>query len=155
MGKIWLETSDNRLIHLNVIGDDVNSPNDAVKIPTSLVLNQNRCYGEQVVVNVPDYGVVTIDLRPDGITGLCVQCGHCCTHLVADCPNTEGVCGWPYRADIDCHACSHLIVKNVNQWPKKNNTSCALYADILSFSKGCAYSLDVIDPKWVNCGYSF
>ena len=35
MGKIWLETTDGRLIHLPIVEDDFNSPDDAIRIPTS------------------------------------------------------------------------------------------------------------------------
>jgi len=154
MGKIWLETSDGKLIHLPVVGDDVNTPDDIIKIPTSLILSMNCCYGQQIIVNSPTYGQFTLDLRPDGITGSCNQCGHCCTHLVSDCP-APSECSWPYRADIDAHVCQHLIIDKVNKWPQANNTSCALYGDILNTYKGCAYPPKVIKSEWINCGYSF
>lgn len=34
MGKIWLETSYGKLIHLPVRGDDVNSPDDPLGLST-------------------------------------------------------------------------------------------------------------------------
>lgn len=154
MGKIWLETTDGSLIHLPVVGDDINSPDDAERIPTSILISANRRYGEQIEINHPTYGIIIFDLRSPGIIGSCNQCGHCCSHLVEDCPFPPE-CGWPYNADIDAHACQHLIINNKNRWPQANNTSCAVYATILNTYKGCAYSPKVINPLWVNCGYSF
>ena len=155
MGKLWVEKSNGNLIHLNVVGDDVNSPDDVIKVPVNLITSVNRCYGEQIIIAPPQLGTVTIDLRPAGITGSCNQCGHCCSHLVADCPHPTGDCGWPYREDINCHACQYLVVDKWRKWPQAGNTSCSLYANILDNFKGCAYPPDVIKPEWINCGYSF
>ena len=47
MGKIWLETIDGNLIHLPIVGEDFNSPDNAVKIPTSIVINMARCYSKR------------------------------------------------------------------------------------------------------------
>lgn len=157
MGKVWLETSDGRLIHLPVVGDDINTPDSVIKISTALILDMNRCYGQQIIVNSSTYGQFTLDLRPNGIIGSCNQCGHCCSHLVEDCP-TPPECGWPLRAiksHPDVHACQYLIISKENKWPQANNTSCALYGDILNTYKGCAYPPKVIKPEWINCGYSF
>ena len=155
MGKLWVEKSNGNLIHLNVVGNDVNSPDDAIKVPVNLISIANRCYGEQIIIATPQLGTITIDLRPPGIIGSCVQCGHCCSHLVANCPRPEG-CGWPYRSDIDAHACQHLVVDKWRKWPEAGNTSCAMHSAILDYSKGCAYPLSIgeINPLWINCGYS-
>ena len=154
MGKIWVETSDGRLIHLPILEDDYNTPDDPVRIPVSLISSVNRCYSDQKVISYGD-DTITLDMRPPGIIGSCNQCGHCCSHLVEDCPRPEG-CGWPYRSDIDAHACQHLVVNKWRKWPQAGNTSCAMYSTILDFSKGCAYpwSIGEINPLWINCGYS-
>ena len=152
MGKIWLETTDGRLIHLPIVEDDFNSPDDPVRIPTLMVLNMNRCYGAQIIVVHPTLGTITLDLRPDGITGTCNQCGHCCTHPASECVEP---CGYIYHEDLDLHVCQHLVINKWRKFPQAGNTSCALYSDILNTYKGCAYPPKAINPLWVNCGYSF
>ena len=154
MGKIWLETTNGNLIHLPIVGEDFNSPDDAAKIPASIVINMARGYGEQITIVHPTLGQITLDLRPGGITGECNRCGHCCTHPLSECTNPPD-CGWPYNTDLDLHVCSHLVINRINQWPRKDNTYCDLYADILNVYKGCAYPPKAINPLWVNCGYSF
>jgi len=156
MGKIWLQTSDERLIHLPVVGDDVNTPDDAVKIPTSVIVNQNRCYGQQIEVDLSGYGkgTVTIDLRPDGITGSCNQCGVCCSHPENEC---LGNCNYitNVKAPAGYHVCQHLTIAKAKDWGKAENTTCFIYDNILNTFKGCAYPPKVINPLWTNCGYSF
>ena len=44
MGKIWLQTANGHLIHAPIVGDDFNSPDDAIKIPASILANKNRCF---------------------------------------------------------------------------------------------------------------
>ena len=153
MGKIWVQRSDGRVIHLPIVEDDFNTPDDPIVLPP--VLAVNRCYNQQIQVVHPTLGTITFDFMPPGLTGSCNQCGHCCSHLVEDCPHPTGDCGWPYNADIDAHACQYLTVLKKNKWPQAGNTECSLYADILNTFKGCAYPPDVIDPLWINCGYSF
>ena len=155
MGKIWVQTPSGRTIHLPIVEDDVNTADDPIELPE--MLSVNRCYSQQIVVVHPTLGTITLDLRPDGITGTCNQCGHCCSHLVADCQDPPD-CGWPLRTiprQPDFHACQHLIISKENKWPQAGNTTCGLYGDILNIYKGCAYPPKAIDPLWVNCGYSF
>ena len=154
MGKIWIQTTDNRLIHLPVVGDNVNSPDGAIRIPTSIIVNQDRCYGQQIVVNSPQYGSFTIDLRPPGITGSCNQCGQCCGHPVADCP-TPPDCGYVLNEDLNWHVCQYLSIKNWRKWGQAGNTTCYLYESILDHFKGCAYPPKTIHPWMTGCGYSF
>ena len=152
MGKIWVETSSGRIIHLPIVEADINTADDPIVLPE--MLSVNRCFSEQTIVDHPTLGTITFDFRPPGIIGSCNQCGQCCTHLVEDCPHPPE-CGWPYRSDIDAHACQYLIVNKWRKWPQAGNTECALYGDILNQFKGCAYVPDVIKPEWINCGYSF
>ena len=155
MGKIWVQTPSGKIIHLPIVEDDVNTADTPIQLSTALVAVMNRCYSQPIAIVHPTLGSITFDFRPPGITGSCNQCGQCCSHPVADCLHPTGDCGYPYRADIDAHACQYLTVFKRNKWPQAGNTECSLYADILNQFKGCAYVPDVIDPKWINCGYSF
>ena len=152
MGKVWLRLSTGRVIHLPILEDDVNTADNPIDIPP--IVSMNRCFSKYLVYDHPTFGTITFNLNTAGHIGDCNQCGHCCSHLVENCPDPEGNCGWPYNADIDAHACQHLSIKNKNKWPQANNTSCSIYVDILLESKGCAYVPDVINPLWINCGYS-
>ena len=153
MGKIWLQTTSGRLIHLPVVGDDVNTPDEAEKISVSL-LSADRCFSSQISVVHPTKGSIAFDfMAGSGLTGSCNQCGQCCTHPVDACPDPKGECGWPYRADINSHACKYLRVINKNKWPKPGNTQCSIYADILNVFKGCAYPPELL-PHMTNCGYT-
>ncbi len=103
MAKMWLQTSDGKLIHLPIQGvDDFNTPDDPIKIPTSMIVNQDRCYAEPITIIHPILGSVTIDMKladgRDSITGSCVQCGMCCGHPVSECTLTgpQGECGYIY-----------------------------------------------------------
>jgi len=158
MGKIWLETTDGRLIHLPVVGDDINTPDDVIRIPTSVLMNMDRCYDGQIEVVSPTHGTIIFDFEPSGRTGSCNQCGQCCSHPVDACLHPTGDCGYPYRADIDCHACQYLTVFKVNKWGQKDNTECSLRANILNTFKGCTMfptKPSEIKPHMTNCGYSF
>jgi len=153
MGLLWIQRSGDRVSHIPVIGDDVNTPSNPIDVSMVQAVAINRYYSDPIVVNHPTLGQFTISFMPEGITGSCNQCGHCCTHLVADCPN-PGNCNWAYRSDIDCHACPHLVVDKVQKFPQANNTYCDVYQTILNVFKGCAYPPDVIKTEWINCGYS-
>lgn len=153
MGKVWILRSDGKRCHLPVQGEaDVNTPATAIDVSMVQAVAINRCYCQPIAINHPTFGQFTIDLCPSGITGECVQCGHCCTHLVENCPDPEN-CAWPYREDIDCHACPNLIVKNPKKFPQAGNTTCSIYENILDQHKECAYPPDIINPLWINCGY--
>ena len=155
MGKIWLETTKGKLIHLPVVGDDVNSPDDAVRIPTSVFTKQNRCYGEQFQIEHPTYGTITLDLRPPGIAGECNQCGVCCSHPIADCPHPPGDCRYPSHPNLDYHVCQYLTIYKWRKWGDPDNSECSIFSTILDNFKGCAYPPDTIDPCMTNCGYYF
>jgi hypothetical protein len=156
MGKIWLQKTNGALIHLPVVGADVNTPDSAVKISVSAVSSVNRCWSNQIVVNHPTYGQFTIDLRPPGIVGSCNQCGQCCSHPLANCPDLGGECGYILHPDLNIHVCQHLTINKWRKWGDPDNTSCSIYASILDSSKGCAYppDADEIMPWWTSCGFS-
>jgi hypothetical protein len=158
MGKIWLETTSGKLIHFPVLEGDVNSPDDAMKIPTSVVRDRNRCFSGIIQITDPTYGSITFDFSMVGRTGECNQCGQCCTHPVGACPDVGGACGWPYRADIDAHACQHLVVKNLSKWGQTKNSSCGIYETLIDTYKGCIYPLtspDELLPHMTACGFEF
>jgi len=156
MGKIWLRTTHGKLIHLPVQGDDVNNPDDPLGLTTAVMVNQNRCYGQPIVVNHPTLGQFTIDLRPDGITGSCNQCGMCCGHPASDCQWTDlDECGYILNTDLDWHVCQHLVIDKWRKWGDPDNSYCSLYATILDEFKGCAYPPKRIDPWMTGCGYVF
>jgi len=151
MGLVWILRTDGKRCHLPVQGDDVNTPDTAIDVSFIQAVTIDKCFGEPIVVNHPIFGQFTIDMRYPGIIGSCNQCGQCCTHPVEACP---GNCAWPYRSDIDCHACPHLVVDKVNKWPQANNTYCDIYQTILDVFKGCAYPPRALHPHMTNCGYS-
>lgn len=133
MGVIWLQTTDNKLIHLPVVGDDVNTPNDTVKIPTSALKVLDRCMSINKSIDLSTYGfgVVTIRLNPPNRIGTCNQCGQCCV------------------------GCTYLVVKT--KIGKVNGTVCGVRADILNIAKGCMI-FPVTAEDIVNyplCGFTF
>jgi len=156
MGKIWLETSSGKLIHLPVQGDDFNSPDDDIRIPATIMINKNRCYSQPITVSIPGRGTVTIDFMQDsGLTGSCNQCGMCCGHPAGDCQwGSLEACGYVLNADINWHVCQHLVISNWHKWGAKNNTSCAIYADLINIFKGCIYPPLHMKPWMTGCGYS-
>lgn len=155
MGKIWVQTTEGKLIHIPIVEDDFNTPDDPVKIPTSVVVGGvGRCFSEQRQIVHPTYGTITFDFMQDsGKTGSCNQCGQCCTHPVDDCLN-PALCTWAYDVDIDAHACQYLVIDKKNKWPDPGNTSCSIYANILNVFKGCAYPPRNIHSWMFNCGYT-
>ena len=160
MGKIWLTTSDNRLIHLDVQGDDVNDPDTAKQLPVSVALisGLNRCWSNPIQIISPIYGSITIDLMQNsGLTGSCNQCGMCCGHPVADCiggPHSPIPCGLILNTDIDWHVCQYLDIRNRNKWGDPNNSECTVYSNLLNVFKGCAYPPLHIHPWMTGCGYT-
>ena len=78
MGKIWLQTDSGKLIHLPVVGEDINTPDDPQIIPTSLLSNQvlNRCFDDPITVTSPTHGEITFDFSSPGRTGSCNSCGQ-------------------------------------------------------------------------------
>ena len=157
MGKIWVQTSSGRIIHLPIVEDDINTADDPIVLPP--MLSVNRCFSEQTIIAHPTLGTITFDFRPPGIIGSCNQCGHCCTHPESECLATiDGHpenCGYIYHEDLDLHVCQHLVIDKWRKFPQAGNTSCVLYGDILNTYKGCAYPPKTINPLWINCGYSF
>lgn len=157
MGKIYLQTFDGSRIHLPVVGADVNNP-DSVTFPSVALLGtRNRCYSGTVQVIIPTIGTVTFNFDPPGRTGSCNQCGQCCTHPIASCPDPGGVCGWTVDAGRGIHRCPYLTIlpKGIG---KANGTECSLYATILDSFKGCAFfpsQADEILPHMTACGFSF
>jgi len=158
MGVVWIQKTDGSLIHIPVEGADVNTPDNALDTPvtTGAIQSVNRCWSNSFEYNHPTLGVFTINLMPPNVTGSCNQCGMCCGHPVADCPDSGGECGYILNTDIGWHVCEFLDIKNWRQWPKANLTTCLKYETILDFSKACAYppDADEIKPWWTLCGFS-
>jgi len=160
MGVIWLQRTDGRLIHLPIVGEDFNTPDDAVKIPTAVVVDRNRCFSGQIQIVSPTYGSFTFDFTETGRTGSCNQCGQCCTHPIEECPDPEGNCGWPLRVIKkfpSVHACQHLTIINETKWGQSGNTECSIYTDLINIFKGCMYPLNQSDwrPWMTSCGFSW
>jgi hypothetical protein len=158
MGKVWLETASGRLIHMNVVGDDVNSPDDVVKIPTSILVSANRCFSGQIQVVSPTHGTIIFDFDEQGRTGSCNQCGTCCGHPVADCVEP---CGYILHEDLNWHVCQHLIIDKWRKWGDPNNSYCGILDDLLNVFKGCT-TWPISQAKfntytWIQpyCGFSF
>jgi len=159
MGKIWLETTDNRLIHLPIVEVDFNSPDDAIRIPTGVMINRDRCFSGTIQIVSPQYGTITFDFTEDGRTGTCNQCGQCCTHPADVCPN-PGNCRWPLRTIRgfdDFHACQYLTILKANKWGDPGNTECSIYTDLINTFKGCMYPYEQheMKPHMTSCGFSW
>jgi hypothetical protein len=156
MGKIYLETTDGKFIHMAITGSDIRT----VMPPTS-ILNLNRCYSGTVQVAVSGYGTVTFDFNEPGRTGSCNQCGMCCGHPVADCsggPHSPISCGYILNTDITWHVCQYLDIKNKNKWGDPNNSTCTIWANLLNTFKGCTtfpISAYKIKSWMTGCGFSF
>ena len=160
MGKIWLETTDNRLIHLPIVEDDFNSPDDAIKIPTGVMINRDRCFSGTIQIVSPQYGTITFDFTQPGRTGTCNQCGQCCTHPVDACPDPAGNCGYPLREiarSPDVHACQYLTIFKDGKWGDPANTECSIHTDLINTFKGCMLfpSENKMKPHMTSCGFSW
>ena len=159
MGKIWLKTTDNRLIHLPIVGDDFNSPDDAIKIPTAVLINRDRCFSGTIEIISPTYGTIIFDFTEEGRTGECNQCGQCCTHPIDVCPN-PGDCRWPLREikkSDSVHACPYLTILNDTKWGNPGNTECSIHTDLINSFKDCMLfpSLRDMKPHMTSCGFSW
>ncbi len=135
MGVIWIQTATGQFIHLPIVGDDFNSPNDAAPIPSSVVRAGvgDRCFSGTPTVDLPGWGTVTFAFDPPGRIGSCNQCGQCCTHLISACG--EGAnCG--YIVSGTYHICQYLTIR-----PKgigrADGTLCSIRANIMDIFKGC------------------
>ena len=159
MGKIWIQTPSGKIIHLPIVEDDFNSPDDAVRIPTAVLINRNRCFSGTIQIVSPEFGTITFDFTEVGRTGECNQCGQCCTHPADACPN-PGNCGWPLRTirnKPDFHACQYLTIFKDNKWGDPDNTECSIYTNLINTFKGCMYPLNQSDwePHMTSCGFSW
>jgi hypothetical protein len=158
MGTMWLQTSNGRLIHLPVVGADVNSPDDAIKVPTSVLATTDRCLSNQIQVVVAGHGTVTFDFTIPGRTGTCNQCGQCCSHPIASCPN-PGDCGYILDTKSGTHNCQYLTVLPGGQKGigKVNGTKCSVRDNILNVSKGCSTFPDRASDvaNCPACGFTF
>jgi hypothetical protein len=161
MGDVWLQTSDGKLIHLPVVGGDVNSPDDAVKIPTSAVMAQaNRAVTGQVAIVTPTHGTITLDFTVPSRTGSCNQCGSCCCHPVANCQAAPGPCGYiVHPRATNYHVCQYLTINpGANKLGKPGQTSCSLYSSLFDNYKGCIHGPQKPVDIWswmTACGYEF
>ena len=160
MGIVWIESRQSgKRFHLPVRGDDVNTSDNPIIIP-SLNPIRNRCFDHDIEVTLPEFGTFTLAIGVDGRTGSCNQCGECCTHPIGNCPDESGNCGYILDTDRGIHKCQHLTIKNPNSLGKANGTSCDLSENILEIYKGCVLWPQNADEFsqmiWLtNCGYSF
>lgn len=155
MGVIWIQTEDGKLIHIPVVGPDINTPDSPTKIPASLfAVAANRCLDGQFNVNVPGVGTVTVNLTPPGRSGTCNQCGQCCSHPIASCTEPGGNCGYVLVGGF--HQCPHLTIK-ARGIGKSNGTECAIRATILQTHKGCVlFPQQAIEIAGCPaCGFTF
>lgn len=163
MGVIWLQTSDGKLIHLPIVGADVNTPDSPVKVPVSSVQTglSNRCLSGTYAVNLSalGYGTVTLDFGAPGRSGSCNQCGSCCTHPVAACPMPPANCGYVLDTKYNVHKCQYLtITAGSNKLGKPGQTSCSIRASIFDIAKGCTLfpsTASEIGPHMTACGFTF
>ena len=151
MGKLWLQRSDGRKIHIPVQGSDINTSDNPIVVGMVQAVAANRCLSQPFQIVHPTYGSVTINFSNPNLTGSCNQCGMCCAHPSSGC---TGDCGYVPHAQLPIHHCQYLDIVNRNKWGQANNTSCTLYSEILDNFKGCAYVPDAIDPWWTGCGFS-
>ena len=155
MGKIWVQTSSGRLIHLPIVEDDFNTPDDPVKIPTS-VLSITRHRSGTIQIVSPEHGTVTFDFDVAGRTGSCNECGRCCSHPAGSCSDPD--CGYVLNADLDYHVCQYLTIFKNNKWGLKDNTECSLGTGLINTFKGCTMGPNgpsEMHPHMTNCGFSF
>ena len=158
MGKIWLQTSDGKLIHLLVEGPDVNTSDSPTKIPTSVISTTNRCLDHNIVIVHPTYGQITIVFAPANRTGTCNQCGHCCAHLASTC---AGPCGYIEANNPLYHKCQHLTELRGSQRGigKVGGTECSVCSTILNVCKGCTMfpvtQAELDSYEHPICGYEF
>lgn len=157
MGVLWLQTTDGKLIHVPIVGADINTPDSPTKVPTSIFSTAaNRCLNGQYNVDMSAYGLgtVTVNLGPPGRTGTCNQCGECCSHPIASCPDPGGNCGYVLSGAY--HKCQYLTIQ-ARGIGKSNGTECSIRATLLDRFKGC-----VLFPESASdiancpaCGFTF
>lgn len=161
MGNLWVQTSDGKLIHLAVAGNDINTPASPTKIPTSVVSAAlaDRCLAGNVSITIAGYGPVTFVFDPPGRSGLCNQCGSCCVHPVANCTSAPGTCDFILDTKYNVHKCPHLDIKpGQGKLHNANGTSCTIHASLVDNLKGCLYfpvRSSELSPWMNNCGFTF
>ena len=159
MGVIWVQTTSGKIIHLPVVGEDVNSPDDPVKISATVITYPEvRCMAGTVSVDTITHGTVTLDFNQPGRSGACNKCGSCCTHPVSAC-NSPGECGYVLDTKYDVHKCSRLVIaKGNNKLGTAGNTECSVRTTIFDIAKGCVYepsNASHILPHMTSCGFTF
>ena len=155
MGKIWVQTSSGRLIHLPIVGDDFNTPDDTIKIPAAVISTTRHRSGTIEIVS-PEYGTIMFDFDIDGRMGSCNECGMCCSHPAGGCSDPD--CGYVLNTDIDFHVCQHLVINKWRKWGQAGNTECSLGTNLINTYKGCIWgpiNPGEIHPHMTSCGFSF
>jgi hypothetical protein len=156
MGTIWLETTNGKLIHIPVVGDDVNTPNDLPRIPTSVLNTTAYKLSGDVEINVKGCGMVTFDFGVPGRIGQCNRCGQCCTHPIAQCKDSSGTCGYVVDTKYHVHKCQHLIIDGrENSLGTVGRTLCRLRPNILNRYKGCTLAPEQRESWMVSCSFTF
>lgn len=160
MAYLWLITKSGSLIHVPIAGEvDFNTPDTPTKIPTSIIARElDRCVSGNYTFEI-DGQSVTVLLDPPGRTGSCNQCGECCSHLVTQCPNPTGDCGYIVADDPLYHKCQYL---NELKGPtrgigKVGGTECSVHRDLLDLYKGCVFYPEQASDveNCPDCGFSW
>ena len=153
MGVVWILTEGGKIIHLPVVGDNVNCSAEPILLP------EVGGYGfdENLGVRTQDHDFI-IEFAPNGRTGKCKMCGLCCTHPGAHCPNPAGKCG--YRTGRrGLHFCEYLSIEAGRVLGDAGAARCSVWTGILSKFKGCALwpeNNDEIQPHCKGvCGFRF
>lgn len=156
MGVIWVQTSNNKMLHLPIIGPDINTPDSLPKVPASSIPIEELRSGVISPVFVEGYGIILFNFTAPGRTGSCVQCGSCCTHPVENCP---GQCTYIYDEQYNVHKCQYLIINpGEGKLGEPGQAACSLYSNVIEACKGCLFgpgSIREMMPWMKKCGFKF
>ena len=158
MGVIWVQTNEGQLIHLPVLGPDINTPDTLPRISYSLIPIEAIQSGVIFPLFIEGIGIVMFDFTVPGRVGSCTRCGSCCTHPI-DCCHNQNKCGYIHDLQYNVHKCKHLIINpGDSKLGEPGQTSCAIYGDIINKAKGCLHgpqSKKEIMPWMSRCGFKF
>jgi hypothetical protein len=156
MGNIWIQTISGSMIHLPILGPDINTPDSLPKILESMIPVGSIKSGVITPIVIDGYGIIMFDFTAPDRIGACVQCGACCIHPIEHCNNN---CAYVLDIQYNVHKCKYLIINTgENKLGEPGQTSCSLYTNIISEFKGCLYGPQTKKEMrvWMtNCGFKF